>query len=113
MVVVLCVLQDSVSIWGEVFFPNLLFDRDIVDFACIPNDTEATRFLQISNNSPLPVNYKWTFELNDSCKHVAALESDLLDYLRSSLYGLPTAKSIGSEVTQAYFEFLVLDSSVC
>ena len=113
LVVVSCILQDSVSIRGEVFFPNLLFDRDIVDFACIPNGTEATRYLQVSNNSPLPVNYRWTFELSDSCKHVAAFQNDLLDYLHSSSHGLHTAKSIGSEMTQAYFEFLVIGFFVC
>jgi len=105
-------LQNSISVRGEVYFPNLLFDKDTVDFACIPNDTEATRYLQVSNNSPLPVNYKWKFKLINPCKGVALFQTDLLSYLQSSSHGLRTAQSISSEMTRTYFE-LVVCISLC
>lgn len=53
--------QDYVSLKGEVYFPNLTFEKNIVDFGCILNDTEVTRYVNITNNSPMPVKYKWSF----------------------------------------------------
>ena len=32
-----------------------------VDFGCILNDTEVTRYVEITNNSPMPVKYSWSF----------------------------------------------------
>lgn len=36
-----------------------------VDFGCILNDTEVTRYVNITNNSPLEVSYRWSFMLDD------------------------------------------------
>ncbi|XP_071959113.1 hydrocephalus-inducing protein homolog isoform X2 [Antedon mediterranea] len=52
---------DYISLRGEVFFPNLTFDKMDVDFGCILNDTEVTRYVNISNDSPMPVRYRWSF----------------------------------------------------
>ena len=48
-------VQDYVTLRGEVFFPNLLFEKTAMDFGCILNDTEVTRYINIVNNSPLQV----------------------------------------------------------
>lgn len=61
----LCWLQDSIKLHGEVFFPNLQLEKTVVDFGCILNNTEATRFLNITNNSPLPVSYRWSFVIDN------------------------------------------------
>lgn len=59
--------QDLISLRGEVFFPNLTFEKKEVAFGCILNHTEVTRYLHITNNSPMPVRYRWSF-LEDADK---------------------------------------------
>jgi len=61
----LFVNQDSIKLHGEVFFPNVHFEKTVVDFGCIINNTEATRYLNITNNSPMKVNYQWSFVLDN------------------------------------------------
>ena len=56
--------QDQLALRGEVYFPNLEFEKSVVDFGCILNDTEVTRYLNITNNSPMEVRYKWSFLLD-------------------------------------------------
>lgn len=53
------------SLRGEVFCPNLQFDKTTVDFGCILNDTEVTRSIHMVNESPLAVSYQWSFVLTD------------------------------------------------
>ena len=53
--------QDYVGLRGEVYFPNLTFQKMQVDFGCILNDTEVTRYVEITNNSPMPVKYSRSF----------------------------------------------------
>ena len=36
-----------------------------IDFGCILNDTEVTRYVNITNNSPMEVKYKWSFLIDD------------------------------------------------
>ena len=36
-----------------------------VNFGCILNDTEVTRYVNITNNSPQEVKYKWSFLLEE------------------------------------------------
>lgn len=50
---------------GEVYFPNLEFEKDVIDFGCILNDTEVTRYVNITNNSPMEVKYKWSFLIGE------------------------------------------------
>ena len=56
---------DRVNLRGEVFFPNLEFDHAVVDFGCILNDTEVTRYVRMTNNSPMDVQYRWSFLIGD------------------------------------------------
>lgn len=48
-----------------MYFPNLDFEKSVVDFGCILNDTEVTRYVNITNNSPMEVRYKWSFLIGD------------------------------------------------
>lgn len=50
---------------GEVYFPNLEFEKDVIDFGCILNDTEVTRYVNITNNSPMEVQYRWSFLIGE------------------------------------------------
>ncbi|XP_035827636.1 hydrocephalus-inducing protein [Aplysia californica] len=56
---------DYVALRGEVYFPNLEFEKSVVDFGCILNDTEVTRYINITNNSPMEVRYHWSFLVGD------------------------------------------------
>lgn len=47
--------KDYVSLRGEVYFPNLEFEKTTLHFGCILNDTEVTRYVNITNNSPMQV----------------------------------------------------------
>lgn len=53
--------QDEIALHGEVSFPNLDFECNMIDFGCIINDTEAAQYITVTNNSPLLVCYKWSF----------------------------------------------------
>jgi len=63
---------------GEVFFPNLTFEYDAlsVDFGCILNSLEATRYMTITNLSPMLVNYRWSFEVDTPTGQVAVFHTD-------------------------------------
>ncbi|PAA50321.1 hypothetical protein BOX15_Mlig000423g3, partial [Macrostomum lignano] len=56
---------DRVPLRGEVHFPNLAFEKDQVNFGCILNHTEVTRYLNVTNTSPLPVTYRWKFLIGE------------------------------------------------
>ncbi|XP_067905917.1 hydrocephalus-inducing protein homolog [Heterodontus francisci] len=58
--------MDYVVLRGEVNFPNLHFETTVVDFGCILNDTEMVRHVLMTNCSPLPVKYRWSFLSGDS-----------------------------------------------
>lgn len=47
--------QDYIALRGEVYFPNLEFEKTTLNFGCILNDTEVTRYVNITNNSPMQV----------------------------------------------------------
>ncbi|XP_075045519.1 hydrocephalus-inducing protein homolog [Mixophyes fleayi] len=52
---------DYITLRGEVHFPNLNFPSTEVHFGCILNDTESTHQLEVTNCSPLAVQYRWSF----------------------------------------------------
>ncbi|XP_016051807.1 PREDICTED: hydrocephalus-inducing protein homolog [Miniopterus natalensis] len=56
---------DSLSLRGEVHYPNLHFETTELDFGCILNDTEVIRYITITNCSPLVVKFRWFFLVND------------------------------------------------
>ncbi|KAM4614098.1 hydrocephalus-inducing protein homolog [Discoglossus pictus] len=51
---------DYVSLLGEVHFPNLHLPVSHIDFGCIQNNTDASWEMDITNCSPLPVQYEWS-----------------------------------------------------
>ncbi|NXF39877.1 HYDIN protein, partial [Nyctibius bracteatus] len=53
--------EEQVTVRGEVYFPNLHIQTRALDFGCIFNDTEQEHYVKITNCSPLPVRYRWTF----------------------------------------------------
>ncbi|XP_009468798.1 PREDICTED: hydrocephalus-inducing protein homolog [Nipponia nippon] len=57
--------EEQVTIRGEVYFPNLCIQTTALDFGCILNDTEDVRYIEMTNCSPLIVQYHWSF-LTDS-----------------------------------------------
>ncbi|NXX62461.1 HYDIN protein, partial [Scopus umbretta] len=57
--------EEQVTIRGEVYFPNLHIQTMALDFGCILNDTEDVRCIEMTNCSPLLVQYHWSF-LTDS-----------------------------------------------
>ena len=54
-----------VALQGEVHFPNIEFEKTSVDFGCILNDTEVTRYVNMTNCSPMEVKYHWSFLIDD------------------------------------------------
>lgn len=54
----------------QVNFPNLEFSSDEIDFGCILNDTEVLRFIDITNNNPMPVSYRWSFIVKEGEENI-------------------------------------------
>ncbi|XP_062355730.1 hydrocephalus-inducing protein-like [Cinclus cinclus] len=52
---------ECITLQGEVHFPSLQIQRSTLEFGCIPAGTEEVRSLEITNCSPLPVQYHWSF----------------------------------------------------
>ena len=86
--------QDTIKLRGEVSFPNLHFEKTVVDFGCILNNTEATRYLNVTNSGPLEVSYRWSFVLDN--KPVAIFRKPP----RRSAGGSPTVKLESAEVRE-------------
>ncbi|KAM9289560.1 hydrocephalus-inducing protein homolog [Morus bassanus] len=60
--------EEQVTIRGEVCFPHLHIQTMDLDFGCILNDTEDVRYVEMTNCSPLLVQYHWLFR-TDSYVH--------------------------------------------
>nr|XP_004659621.2 hydrocephalus-inducing protein homolog [Jaculus jaculus] len=56
---------DSLSLRGEVYYPNLSFEMMEVDFGCVLNDTEVIHYITITNCSPLVVKFRWFFLMDN------------------------------------------------
>ncbi|XP_074748293.1 hydrocephalus-inducing protein homolog isoform X5 [Strix uralensis] len=66
--------EERVTVRGEVHFPNLHIQPMALDFGCILNDTEGVCYVEMTNCSPLLVQYHWAF-LMDS--HVSQMRFSL------------------------------------
>ncbi|XP_074751148.1 hydrocephalus-inducing protein homolog [Athene noctua] len=53
--------EEQVTVRGEVCFPNLHIQPTALDFGCILNDTKGVRYIEMTNCSPLLVQYHWSF----------------------------------------------------
>ncbi|XP_075181569.1 hydrocephalus-inducing protein homolog [Anomaloglossus baeobatrachus] len=52
---------EQLTLRAEVHFPNLHLTYTHIHFGCILNDTEMMRELEVTNVSPLAVQYRWAF----------------------------------------------------
>ncbi|KAM9376112.1 hydrocephalus-inducing protein-like [Pholidichthys leucotaenia] len=53
--------HDRVELHAEVHYPNLHFSSTLVDFGYVFHGTETWKSVTITNCSPLPVSYSWSF----------------------------------------------------
>jgi hypothetical protein len=53
--------KDSILLHSEIFFPNLTFNTNQLQFGCIPNNLEQKKSFTMKNTSSLPVIYDWYF----------------------------------------------------
>ncbi|KAM6223795.1 hydrocephalus-inducing protein homolog [Rhynchocyon petersi] len=67
---------NSLSLIGEVCYPNLSFETMELDFGCILNDTEVIRHITITNSSPLEVKFRWSFLVDDKEKQIRTVAED-------------------------------------
>ncbi|XP_056381388.1 hydrocephalus-inducing protein homolog isoform X2 [Hyla sarda] len=67
--------KDYITLQAEVYFPNLHFPYSQIHFGCILNDTESTRELEVTNCSPLPVQYHWSFVMEHEIRLNGELKS--------------------------------------
>ncbi|XP_041282552.1 hydrocephalus-inducing protein homolog [Onychostruthus taczanowskii] len=74
---------ERITLQGEVHFPNLQIQPSTLEFGCIVPGTEKVRSLKMTNCSPLPVQYHWSFH-SDSQVNTLRLEGIEV------LHGLPT-----------------------
>ncbi|XP_065674973.1 hydrocephalus-inducing protein homolog isoform X5 [Hydra vulgaris] len=56
---------DCISLKGEVHFPNLIFEKNKINFETVTNDTEHIQMVKVTNMSPLDVTYSWIFSHHD------------------------------------------------
>ncbi|XP_053843686.1 hydrocephalus-inducing protein-like [Vidua macroura] len=52
---------ERITLRGEVHFPSLRIQPGTLEIGCIVAGTEEVRSLKITNRSPLPVEYHWSF----------------------------------------------------
>ncbi|XP_008933568.1 PREDICTED: hydrocephalus-inducing protein homolog, partial [Merops nubicus] len=62
--------EEHMSIRGEVYFPNVHLQTMALDFGCILNDTEDVRYIEMTNCSPLLVQYHWSFLTGSHVSHM-------------------------------------------
>ncbi|XP_030368417.1 hydrocephalus-inducing protein homolog isoform X2 [Strigops habroptila] len=70
--------EEQVTIRGEVYFPNLRIQTTALDFGCILNDTKDVRYIEMTNCSPLVVQYHWSFLKNSQVNPVRSMETEPL-----------------------------------
>ena len=64
---------DYINLMGEVVFPNLKFEDQNIDFGCILNDTEMSKYVTVTNTSRLTVNYEWYFNIRKQPKFLPGM----------------------------------------
>ena len=96
---------------GAVYFPNLMFDYDSlsIDFGCILNNLEATRYLTVTNLSPMVVDYRWSFEVDTHNGRAAVFHTDPGSF---SHLLQESSESFSAAVDDAAREYLVSTSTV-
>ncbi|XP_065519856.1 hydrocephalus-inducing protein-like [Lathamus discolor] len=70
--------EEQVTVRGEVCFPNLQIQSTAVDFGCILNDSKDVRYMEMTNCSPLVVQYHWAFLKDSQVNPVRFMETEPL-----------------------------------
>ncbi|XP_065519840.1 hydrocephalus-inducing protein homolog [Lathamus discolor] len=70
--------EEQVTVRGEVYFPNLQIQSTVVDFGCILNDSKDVRYMEMTNCSPLVVQYHWAFLKDSQVNPVRFMETEPL-----------------------------------
>ncbi|XP_065519875.1 hydrocephalus-inducing protein-like, partial [Lathamus discolor] len=70
--------EEQVTVRGEVYFPNLQIQSTAVDFGCILNDSKDVRYMEMTNCSPLVVQYHWAFLKDSQVNPVRFMETEPL-----------------------------------
>ncbi|XP_054152184.1 hydrocephalus-inducing protein homolog [Melozone crissalis] len=74
---------EHISLQGEVHFPNLQMQPSSLEFGCIRVGTEEVRSLEMSNCSPLPVQYHWSFQSDSEVTRFRCKQHKFLNTLAS------------------------------
>ena len=53
---------DKVKLLAEVYYPNLGFSVDAVEFGCVPNGQRTVQRVELTNHSLMPVEYEWKYD---------------------------------------------------
>lgn len=53
--------KEFVDLTGEVCFPNIKLDTNMINFGAILNDTTKKVTILMRNVSEMPLDYEWTF----------------------------------------------------
>ncbi|KNC50959.1 hydrocephalus inducing isoform b [Thecamonas trahens ATCC 50062] len=75
--------RDTLKLRGVVNFPTLNLDTHALDFGCILNETQAKKYVTLTNTSDLPASFSWML-INDDAP-LAASGLDTGDSLDDSL----------------------------
>ncbi|XP_065519890.1 hydrocephalus-inducing protein homolog, partial [Lathamus discolor] len=70
--------EEQVTVRGEVCFPNLQIQSTAVDFGCILNDSKDVCYMEMTNCSPLVVQYHWAFLKDSQVNPVRFMETEPL-----------------------------------
>ncbi|KAM9508694.1 hydrocephalus-inducing protein-like isoform 3-T3 [Guaruba guarouba] len=70
--------EEQVTVRGEVYFPNLQMQTTALDFGCILNDTKDVHYMEMTNCSPLVVQYHWSFLKDSQVNPVRFMETEPL-----------------------------------
>ena len=55
-----CPHKDTIDLVGEINFPNLKMQNDVIDFGCVLTDTVDRRYFSIKNTSSVPAAFDWS-----------------------------------------------------
>ena len=58
--------SDVIELSSVIHFPNLEFSQSEISFGSILNHTECAIDIEVRNRGPLPVKYRWWFEVDEN-----------------------------------------------
>lgn len=53
--------REAIDLVGEVCFPNIKLETNIVNFGAILNETSKKTVIAMTNTSEMGLSYQWTF----------------------------------------------------